>query len=225
MSLRSLFLAALLCATTSAAWAEPDRAFGHFPYGEAPASALRAGVCSGAGERGQLRSEAADALARMRTAAQAAGVTLNPASCFRSIASQRALFTCASAPNGTGCRGGKQISPAQRATAVAPPGHSEHHTGFAIDFFPGPADLTRGGGCPSRDACTTRELFAQSRSGRWLAENAWQYGFEQSFFPGSTQGVMVEPWHYRFVGTAQAEAQFQAARAQFAPPKKARRLD
>ncbi len=195
----------------------PGRVFGHFPYAEAPREALRAATCSGGGERSLFRADAYDALVRMRRAAKEAGVTLSPSSCFRAIASQRALYTCAAAPNGTGCANGRRVSEKQRATAVAPPGHSEHHTGYAIDFFPSATDIGAGG-CPSSAACTTTARFAQSRSGRWLAAHAQEFGFEQSFWPGSTQGVMIEPWHYRYVGSPEAEAIFHAARTQFPSP-------
>ncbi len=193
------------------------RAYGHFPYAEG--AGLQAGVCQhGDPERTKLKPDAAAALARMRDAARAAGVTLLPSSCFRSVASQARLFNC-SGNSGTGCAGGKLASAERRATAVAPPGHSEHATGYAIDFFPGATDLSEGGGCPSRAACTTTARFAQSRSGKWLAAHAHDFGFEQSFYPGSTQGVMVEPWHYRFVGSPEAQEVFRAARMMFSPPK------
>lgn len=206
----------LALAALSAGHAQ-QRVFGHFPYAEAPRASLRDNICSRGDERRFLRHDAADALARMSAAARAAGVTLNPASCFRSVASQQALYDCRGAPSGTGCRNGRRISERLRATAVAPPGHSEHHTGYAIDFFPTRADL-QPGVCPSVDACTLRSAFARSRSGRWLAANAHKYGFELSFFDGSDQGVTYEPWHYRYVGSPDAEATFRAARTQFPTP-------
>lgn len=201
--------------------APQPRRFGHFPYPEAPRASLRAGVCSGAGERQYLRGDAADALAAMKAAAARDGVTLLPASCFRTVESQRRLFECIDAPNGTGCASGRLVSAERRATAVAPPGHSEHATGYAVDFFPSARDVAPGGGCATRAACTTKPAFAASLSGRWLAEHAPTFSFEQSFFPGSAQGVMVEAWHYRYVGSAEAAATFRAARAQFPPTRRA----
>lgn len=196
---------------------EVSREYGHFPYAEG--TGLQAGVCQhGDPERTKLKPDAAAALTRMRAAARADGVTLLPSSCFRSIESQARLFNC-SGNSGTGCANGKLASPERRATAVAPPGHSEHATGYAIDFFPSATDLSEGGGCASRSACTTTARFAQSRSGKWLAARGHEFGFEQSFFTGSTQGVMVEPWHYRFVGSAEADGVFRAARTMFPPPK------
>jgi Tol biopolymer transport system component len=42
-----------------------------------------------------------------------------------------------------------------------------------------------------------------SRSGQWLAANAWQYGFLLRYPSGLTPitGYAFEPWHYRFIGT------------------------
>lgn len=196
----------------------PVREFGHFPYAEGVG--LQDNVCThGDPERRHLMPDAAAALARMKAAAAATTpkVVLLPASCFRSIASQTRLFNC-SGQSGTGCANGRLASAERRATAVAPGGHSEHATGYAIDFFPSSADKAAGGGCASGAACTTAPAFANSRSGRWLAAHAHEFGFEQSFYPGSTQGVMVEAWHYRFVGTPKAEAVFHAARTQFPSP-------
>ncbi|MDX2233390.1 MAG: M15 family metallopeptidase [Hyphomonadaceae bacterium] len=199
-----------------AAPAPVERRFGHFPYAEGVD--LKGGVCAHADpERTRLKPDAAAALARMTEAARAAGVSLNPSSCFRSIDSQRRLFTCVDGGD-TGCAGGRLVSEARRATAVAPPGFSEHATGYAIDFFPGREDL-RDAACPTRAACTVTPAFARAPSGRWLAAHAHAFGFEQSFFAGSTQGVMVEPWHYRFVGSPEARAVFREARTAHPPPK------
>lgn len=192
-----------------------DQAFGHYAYAEG--DGLVDNVCRhGTPERTRLRPEAARALKAMVEAALEDGVDLNPSSCFRSVESQRAIFEC-SGGGGAGCADGRLVDAAARASAVAPPGFSEHATGYAVDFFPGEADLGDGG-CPTREACTTAPLFGGSRSGLWLAHNARAFGFEQSFYPGSTQGVMPEPWHYRFIGSPEAEAVFRTARSRHPPP-------
>jgi D-alanyl-D-alanine carboxypeptidase len=216
--MRAFLVVFLALAGFASAQAPAQRSFGHFPYAEASKASLRDRVCSRGDERRFLRAEAADALARMQAAARADGVTLNPASCFRAISSQRALFECRGIASATGCKDGRRTSEAERARAVAPPGHSEHHTGYAIDFFPSRADI-EAGVCPTLDACTTRAAFARSRSGRWLAVNAGRFGFELSFWQGSPQGVTYEPWHWRYVGSAEAQAVFAGARAQFPPPR------
>jgi D-alanyl-D-alanine carboxypeptidase len=76
---------------------------------------------------------------------------------------------------------------------VQRPGHSEHQTGLAVDL----ADLKVGQG-----------KFGASKAGRWLARNAWRYGFVLRYPAGKEQvtGISYEPWHYRYVGTAVAKA-------------------
>lgn len=70
---------------------------------------------------------------------------------------------------------------------VQRPGHSEHQTGLAVDL----ADLKVGDGD-----------FGRSRAGKWLAGNAWRYGFLLRYPEGkeSITGISYEPWHYRYVG-------------------------
>ena len=77
---------------------------------------------------------------------------------------------------------------AKRFSARA--GHSEHQLGTAIDF------KAAGGGSPWTQA------FARSRHARWLAANAWRFGWIQSYPPGAeTQTCYgAEAWHYRYVG-------------------------
>jgi D-alanyl-D-alanine carboxypeptidase len=69
-------------------------------------------------------------------------------------------------------------------------GHSEHQLGTAIDFN------AAGGGSPWTPA------FARSRHARWLAANAWRFGWIQSYPQGAeTQTCYgAEAWHYRYVG-------------------------
>nr|WP_300146636.1 M15 family metallopeptidase [Propionicimonas sp.] len=76
---------------------------------------------------------------------------------------------------------------------VQRPGHSEHQTGLAVDL----ADLKVGQG-----------KFGVSKAGRWLARNAWRYGFVLRYPAGKEQitGISYEPWHYRYVGTAVARS-------------------
>lgn len=73
-------------------------------------------------------------------------------------------------------------------TWVAIPGTSEHQLGIAVDIN---AD-----GIHS----TGDEVY------KWLAENAYKYGFINRYPPDKTEitGVINEPWHYRYVGVAAA---------------------
>ncbi len=84
----------------------------------------------------------------------------------------------------------------------APPGYSEHHTGYAIDigdeYYPD-ADL--------------KTSFENTSAFEWLQENAAYYSFELSFPKGNSQGVSYEPWHWRFVGDRDSLETFYRARS------------
>ena len=73
---------------------------------------------------------------------------------------------------------------------AARPGYSEHQTGLA-------ADVSAAG-----QGCTIQVCFANTKAGKWLAANAWQYGFILRYPSGqtATTGYQFEPWHFRFVG-------------------------
>lgn len=83
----------------------------------------------------------------------------------------------------------RALRPEERAALSAPPGYSEHHTGYAIDI--GDAQF------PQWD---TQEAFETTPAFRWLERNAARFGFELSFPRNNPQGVNYEPWHWRFVG-------------------------
>nr|WP_277991240.1 M15 family metallopeptidase [Sphingomonas panni] len=123
--------------------------------------------------------------------------TLRAVSCHRSVALQRATFCDGIGANGSG-------SFAERAWASAPPGHSEHSTGYVIDF-----------GTSTSPLCNAEACFAATPAGRWLRANAARFGFEMSFPPGNRQQVKWEPWHWRWVGTAATEAGAAPARSIF----------
>jgi D-alanyl-D-alanine carboxypeptidase len=74
-------------------------------------------------------------------------------------------------------------------TLTALPGYSEHQTGMAIDI-----GATSG-------KCAVQTCFADQPEGKWLAENAWKYGFVLRYPPGKEgiTGYQYEPWHFRFV--------------------------
>lgn len=81
---------------------------------------------------------------------------------------------------------------AEDRSLVQPPGHSEHQTGLAVDL----ADLEPDGAS-----------LADSSSGRWLADNAWRYGFILRYPAGKEEvtGIAYEAWHFRYVGPEVAE--------------------
>jgi zinc D-Ala-D-Ala carboxypeptidase len=197
--LRTLVLGLLLMTLSLTAAFSPTRAddppqalYGHLPYTEAPKESLVA-FCQGSSNL--LRQEVAEVVAVMIEAAKAEGATLRPVSCFRSVKSQDWLFYGIAKQRGQ--------TPEERARVSAPPGHSEHHTGYAIDF----GDKDR--------AADLDPAFAKTPAGQWLLAHGTEYGFELSFPQGNTQGVSYEPWHWRYVGTPEALETFRWARQLF----------
>jgi zinc D-Ala-D-Ala carboxypeptidase len=169
-------------------------AFGHLPYGEdSPDRLISIGkfVRENYEREEYLNLEAAQAFQIMVNAARVQGVQLMGISGFRSIADQQALFD-------------KQIEKRGSAEAAAklsaPPGHSEHHTGYAIDITDA-----------SRTDVDLNVAFEETNAYQWLIINAKQYGFEQSFPQNNPQGVSYEPWHWRFVGSDRSATIFAVA--------------
>jgi len=163
---------------------------GHLAYPEAPASELAPITADG---RIRMRKAAADRFRAMSQAARSAGVSLVPISGFRSVKEQEQLFFEVGAQ--------RNQTPAQRAALSAPPGHSEHHTGYAVDIGDGAAPATN-----------LQATFDQTKAFRWLQANAARFGFEISFPKDNVQGVSYEPWHWRFVGDRTSLEMFYKAR-------------
>lgn len=164
---------------------EPDSTlYGHRRFGEPGNSALM-GAPAGFGSGGcrQIHRDMADALKQLLDAAKADGLDgdIMGISCYRSIERQAQIFCNPARIEARGFAG--------QAFSVAPPGYSEHSTGFTIDF-----------GSRQDPGCNLEACFAGTRVGRWLNENAGRFGFIMSFPQGNVQGVTYEPWHYRWNG-------------------------
>jgi zinc D-Ala-D-Ala carboxypeptidase len=174
------------------------RLFGHFAYAEASDASLVAPPAGfGGGNCQQVHSSAAVQLDALIKAAKAQGISLTGLSCFRSISYQRSVF----------CNAGKLASQGGvkgRARSSAPPGYSEHATGYALDF-----------GDRANPGTNLEASFGGTKAGKWLAANARSFGYEMSFPSGNAQGVTFEPWHFRWVGNAPAKATFATARSEF----------
>ncbi len=164
---------------------------GHLPYEEAPPEDLEPVSVDGVI---QLRRNAADAYLDMEADARADGIYLVPLSGFRSVDDQEYLFFDIKAQRGEGA--------SERAEVSAPPGYSEHHTGYAVDI--GDADV------PATYLSTD---FENTAAFRWLEENAPYYSFELSFPEGNPQGIAYEPWHWRYVGDRHSLETFYKARS------------
>ncbi|BFM38482.1 M15 family metallopeptidase [Synechocystis sp. LKSZ1] len=167
-----------------------DNILGHLPYAEAPAQELK--VIRADGQL-RLRRTAAVQFLSMQAAARASGVNLVPLSAFRSIEEQNRLFFTVKQQRNQATR--------KRAEVSAPPGYSEHHTGYALDIGDG--------NVPATNLLVT---FEKTPAFRWLQANAARYSFELSFAPNNPQGVSYEPWHWRYVGDRQSLETFYKAR-------------
>jgi zinc D-Ala-D-Ala carboxypeptidase len=127
-----------------------------------------------------LRKPAADALKDLADGAKADGLELMVASGYRSYNFQVGLY------NTYVRQQGQAVADSQSAR----PGFSEHQTGLAVDVEPG-----------SRK-CEVETCFGELAEGKWVAANAWKYGFVIRYQENkqSTTGYIYEPWHLRYVG-------------------------
>ncbi len=131
-------------------------------------------------EQMQLRKIAQTDLEHLFADAKQAALQMQFGSGYRSAKYQKTLY------DGYVASGGK----AEADRVSARPGHSEHQTGLALDF-------TRADGKCHLEAC-----FGDQPEGKWLAENAYKYGFILRYTTDkeSVTGYKFEPWHYRYVG-------------------------
>lgn len=162
-------------------WVVVNKARGLAPPAYVPPDLVFPGVTYV--NRQPLRRPAADALITMFAAGKAeAGLDFAVQSGYRSYDSQQRVYDDDVAKHGT----------AFADTDTARPGHSEHQTGLAVDISAVPAKC-------SLDAC-----FAETPQGRWLAANAWRFGFLLRYpaDKAAVTGFTFEPWHFRFVGVA-----------------------
>ena len=163
---------------------------GHFAYKEAPAAELQPIVPNASIK---MRKAAAQKFQAMVADARAQGVILIPISGFRAISEQQHLFFDVKAQRG-------QLA-AERALVSAPPGYSEHHTGYAVDLGDGRVP-----------AVNLSPNFEKTAAFKWLQANAARYSFEMSFPKNNPQGVSYEPWHWRFVGDRDSLETFYKAK-------------
>lgn len=187
-------LLALLFLVSPLSAANRNALYGHFPYSEAASAQLAdAGFYRDTGRVVRLRAEAAEAFKVMAAAAAAQGVQIVPVSGFRPVSYQKGLWDRAVAR-----RGSKKAA----AKWVAPPGHSEHHTGWSLDVADGDVPMAE----------DIESSFEKTKASAWLRANAAQFHFELSFPPANPQGVSYEPWHWRYIGTEESLNLFHPTR-------------
>lgn len=145
-------------------------------------SVRNGGVAGG----GYVRKVVIDDLKAMSAAARKNGTPLVAWSPYRSYKQQLKLF------NGYAGWNSKTQTYSNFDSAInfsARPGHSEHQLGLTIDFVAvGDTHLTSN--------------WEVTRTGGWMAKNAWKYGWIMSYPKGKQDLVCYsyEPWHYRYVG-------------------------
>lgn len=127
-----------------------------------------------------VRDEAAKATEAMFAAARKAGISLALVSGYRSYSYQSQVYNNFVRQDGTAA--------ANRYSAK--PGHSEHQTGLAIDV----GDVN--------GTCQLETCFGDTPAGKWVAQNAYRYGFIIRYKEDTERqvGFSYEPWHLRYVG-------------------------
>ncbi len=120
------------------------------------------------------------------------GISLQLLSGYRSINLQRDIFY-----ENKSIRNQTAI---ERSWDSAPPGYSEHSTGYAIDVGDGDYPNTH-----------FEVEFEQTPAFKWMKKFASKYHFVLSFPSNNKQGVTYEPWHWRFEGTVNALKKFEDA--------------
>ncbi len=138
----------------------------------------------------EMRAEVVEQLESLFAAADRDEVYLRVISGFRSYETQGETYRSWVRTLG---RSAAQVSSAR-------PGHSEHQTGLAVDL-----DGTDG-------ECYLDPCFGKSAPGRWVATNAFRFGFVVSYPKGyqDRTGYVYEPWHIRYVGPSTAQAMHQS---------------
>ena len=139
----------------------------------------------------EVHIDMSESLLKMREDARKDGVYLVFLSGYRSIKLQKEIFYSLKSIR-------NQIA-AERARVSAPPGYSEHSTGFAIDI----------GDAYNRDTDFEVE-FEKTDAFRWLKKNAAKYHFRLSFNQNN-KNVDYEPWHWRYEGSIEALKVFEAS--------------
>jgi len=137
-----------------------------------------------------------DSYSQMVEAAEKKGFTLIAISGYRSVAEQTAIVNRDIANYRS--QGLSETDAKKKAMAyLTEPGLSEHHTGLAIDILEQEW---------YNEGNTLEGEFGDTPAGKWIEENACQYGFVVRYETGKEKitGINYEPWHLRYVGKANA---------------------
>ena len=160
------------------------RILGHLPYTEVPKEKLvyiEPNI--------EVHIDMRDSLLKMKEEAKKDGVYLVFLSGYRSINLQNDIFYS--------LKSIRNQEAAERARVSAPPGYSEHSTGFAIDI----------GDANQRETDFETE-FENTKAFRWLMKNAAKFHFKLSF-DKDNKHIDYEPWHWRYEGSIEALKVFE----------------
>ena len=163
---------------------EDKRLLGHLPYPEISKDKLvfiEPNI--------KVHIDMRESLLKMREDAKKDGVYLVFLSGYRSTNLQKDIFYSLKSIR-------NQIA-SERARVSAPPGYSEHSTGFAIDI----------GDYMQRDTDFEVE-FEDTDAFKWLQRHAAKYHFKLSFNKNNKY-IDYEPWHWRYEGSIEALKVFE----------------
>ena len=136
----------------------------------------------------------AEALRQMVDDAAAADIRLKPTNGYRSVARQKELWDARvqklMSENGMS----KADAEIRALDYTSRAGTSDHNTGLGLDIV-------------SEDHPAKDMAYADTAAAAWLLEHAADYGFILRYPSDKTDitGMDFEPWHYRYVGTEQAQ--------------------
>jgi len=162
------------------------RILGHLPYKEIPKEKLvliEPNI--------QVHIDMRDSLLEMRDEAKKNGIYLVFLSGYRSINLQNEIFYS--------LKSFRNQEAAERARVSAPPGYSEHSTGFAIDI----------GDATQRETDFETD-FENTNAFRWLIKNAAKFHFKLSFNKDNKY-IVYDPWHWRYEGSIEALKVFESS--------------
>ena len=162
------------------------RILGHLPYNETPKEKLvliEPNI--------EVHIDMRDSLLKMREEAKKDGIYLVFLSGYRSINLQNDIFYS--------LKSIRNQEAAERARVSAPPGYSEHSTGFAIDI----------GDATQRETDFETD-FENTDAFRWLKNNAAKFHFKLSFNKDN-EYIDYEPWHWRYEGSIEALKVFETS--------------
>jgi len=162
------------------------RILGHLPYNETSKEKLvliEPNI--------EVHMDMRDSLLKMREEAKKDGIYLVFLSGYRSINLQDDIFYS--------LKSIRNQEAAERARVSAPPGYSEHSTGFAIDI----------GDATQRETDFETD-FENTDTFRWLIKNAAKFHFKLSFNKDN-KFIDYEPWHWRYEGSIEALKVFESS--------------